>query len=288
MRCGRPRQRTPRSRAAAPARRPPVDGREVAARRVRGLPPRARRARGSSGRRRPSPARTRRSRSAAPSGGSSGARGRRRDAARRPARAAPAGTCPASSADRRRRRRRAARAAAHQQTSAATARGDPHQAGVRRRGPGLLLEPLDHLHLVGVVVEHVRLEDAGRAGDVDLGQPAADHVQADEEVTALAQARPQHADDLGVALVQLGRHRLGADVQVAARVVGRRHAQHRAQELAVARAGCACRPGAPRAGTSAPSSSGGRGWSPARGSRRCWDRPCGRGTRRSRPTRPAA
>ena len=49
----------------------------------------------------------------------------------------------------------------------------------------------------------------------------------------LAQVRRQHVDDRAVAIVQGGRHGAGADVQVAARVVGRGHAQHRAQRLAV-------------------------------------------------------
>src|SRR6185437_16176753 len=79
----------------------------------------------------------------------------------------------------------------HPAAAASTARSartpGARNASSSRRGGELLFEPLDHLHLIGVVVERVRLEDAGRAGDVDLGQPPADHVEADEKVAALAQ-----------------------------------------------------------------------------------------------------
>src|SRR6185503_9807643 len=47
--------------------------------------------------------------------------------------------------------------------------------------------------------EALDLADAGRRGDVDLGEVVADHVDADEEEAALAQLRADSGADLLVA-----------------------------------------------------------------------------------------
>ena len=262
---------------SGPSRRPPSTGANSRPTHRR-TPPPARRARGTSGRRRPRP----------PAGAASAAslpradrrRGRAPTRPARPlARAAPAGTCPASSADRR-RRQRARRGPPRTSRPAWRRRRRSASSGREARGPRLLFQPLDHLHLVAVVVEHVRFEDAGRAGDVDLRQPAADHVQADEEVSsrragaARARARSRCRGRPAWS-PSAWRRRAGCRA--------RRRARARAAPRTGTRrrtAGCACRPAAPRASTSAPSSSGGRAASPARGSRpvlgsplRTWNTP---------------
>ena len=75
--------------------------------------------------------------------------------------------------------------------------------------------------------------DAGRRGDVDLGEPAADHVDADEQQAALAQRRADGRADLALARRQLGVLRRAAAHHVGAKVVGGRHAVHRAGVFAV-------------------------------------------------------
>src|SRR5262245_39783124 len=57
-----------------------------------------------------------------------------------------------------------------------------------RGAPGLDLVP-DHGRHVGAA-EVLDRPDAGRRGDVDLGEVAVDHVDTDEEEPALAQRRP--------------------------------------------------------------------------------------------------
>src|SRR5437868_9902583 len=47
--------------------------------------------------------------------------------------------------------------------------------------------------------------DAGRRGDVDLGEVVADYVDAHENEAALAQVRPEPRADLALARRQLGR-----------------------------------------------------------------------------------
>ena len=75
--------------------------------------------------------------------------------------------------------------------------------------------------------------DAGRRGHVDLGEPAADHVDADEQQPALAQMRPEPRADLALARRQLGFLRRAAAHHVGAQVVRRRHAVDRARIFAV-------------------------------------------------------
>jgi len=72
--------------------------------------------------------------------------------------------------------------------------------------------PVDHLLFkeFGVgdkyvdAVEALELLDAGRRGHVDLGQPVADHVDADEDLAVVAQRRADGGTDFAVALGQLG------------------------------------------------------------------------------------
>src|SRR4051812_24110013 len=63
------------------------------------------------------------------------------------------------------------------------------------RGANLFLDALENPRLVMRAVQRIRLQDAGRAGHVDLGQPAADDVEADQEETVAAQVRGQGIDD---------------------------------------------------------------------------------------------
>src|ERR1044072_7518272 len=64
--------------------------------------------------------------------------------------------------------------------------------------------------------------DAGRRGNIDLGEPAADHVDADEQEPALAQVRPEALTDLALARRQLGFLRRAAAHPGGARI-GRGH-----------------------------------------------------------------
>ena len=75
--------------------------------------------------------------------------------------------------------------------------------------------------------------DAGRRGDVDLGQIAVDHVDADEQKAAPLELRPDRRADLALARGELGFLRRPAAHHVGADVVGRRHAIDRALRLAV-------------------------------------------------------
>src|SRR5262249_37821819 len=75
--------------------------------------------------------------------------------------------------------------------------------------------------------------DAGRRGDVDLGEEAVDHVDADEQQAALAQRRAESCADLTLARIELGRLSNAAPHHVRAQVVRLRHAVDRARELAV-------------------------------------------------------
>src|SRR5581483_1645883 len=82
----------------------------------------------------------------------------------------------------------------------------------------LLLDPIpDHRRYVRST-EILDRADAGRRGDVDLCEIAADHVDADEEQAALAQRRADARANLALARGELGRlggaaaHHIGADV----------------------------------------------------------------------------
>src|SRR3546814_5281850 len=71
-------------------------------------------------------------------------------------------------------------------------------------------------------VEAVDLLEAGRRGDVDLGQMRADHVDADEDQAALLQGRADRLADLALAGRQRRLLRGAADMQVGARLARRR------------------------------------------------------------------
>src|SRR5690606_41103550 len=68
----------------------------------------------------------------------------------------------------------------------------------------------------------VQLADAGRAGDVDLGQPVADHVQADETHAAFTHPRADLGGDPAVAVGQRAALAAAAGGQVAAESVALR------------------------------------------------------------------
>ncbi|PAV69544.1 hypothetical protein WR25_06090 [Diploscapter pachys] len=83
-------------------------------------------------------------------------------------------------------------------------------------------------------VEGLDRDDAGRAGDVDFGQPfAADHVDTDEQQPAALQFRPEHGADLALALRQFGLHRRAADREVRSDFAFAGQAVDRAGDLAV-------------------------------------------------------
>src|SRR5882757_5121699 len=89
--------------------------------------------------------------------------------------------------------------------------------GVAARGDVTRLDAIPDLGLQRHTVEAVDLLQAGRRGDVDLGEPVADHVDADEDHAEPRQFRSDRVADLAVALAELGLHRLAADMHVGAR-----------------------------------------------------------------------
>src|SRR6516162_4491731 len=72
-------------------------------------------------------------------------------------------------------------------------------------------------------VEPRDLLDAGRRGDVDLGQPVADHIDADKDQPLGTQGRPDRRADLAVAGAQRGSLGAGSDMEVGARLTLRGH-----------------------------------------------------------------
>src|SRR5262245_37996774 len=82
-------------------------------------------------------------------------------------------------------------------------------------------------------VEAVDLLDTGRRGDIDLGHIIADHVDADEDETALLELRPNRLADFVLALCKFAFHRLAADMHVGARFARSRNAIDRTRGLAV-------------------------------------------------------
>src|SRR3954469_10731646 len=83
-------------------------------------------------------------------------------------------------------------------------------------------------------VEGVDGDDAGRRGDVDLGQPApADHVDADEQQAARPELRPERGADLALRVGELGLRRRAADREVGAYLAFARNAVDRSRYLAV-------------------------------------------------------
>jgi hypothetical protein len=69
----------------------------------------------------------------------------------------------------------------------------------------------------------VQLADAGRAGDVDLGQPVADHVQSHEQHAAALHLRADLGGDPAVALAERAALADAAGGEVAAELVALRH-----------------------------------------------------------------
>src|SRR6516164_7734353 len=67
-------------------------------------------------------------------------------------------------------------------------------------------------------VEPRDLLNASRRGDIDLGQPIADHVDPDKDETLPAQRRPDRVADLAVALAQFGLYRSRSDMKISARL----------------------------------------------------------------------
>src|SRR5688572_23322881 len=68
---------------------------------------------------------------------------------------------------------------------------------------------------------------AGRAGDVDLGQGVADHVEADQQQAARREDRPDVLRDLAVARGERLGDALAADREVAADLAALRNARER-------------------------------------------------------------
>ena len=71
------------------------------------------------------------------------------------------------------------------------------------------------------------LLEAGRAGDVDLGEAVADDVEADQQQAARRQRRPDRLGDLAVARRERLGHALAADGEVAADLAALRDARQR-------------------------------------------------------------
>src|SRR5262249_11532102 len=95
------------------------------------------------------------------------------------------------------------------------------------------LDAIPDLRLQRHTVEAVDLLQAGGRGDVDLGEPVADHVDADEYNAEPRQLRADRVADLAVALGEFGLHRLAADMHVGARLALGGHAVDDADRLAV-------------------------------------------------------
>ena len=104
------------------------------------------------------------------------------------------------------------------------------RAGISRRSASILSQIAAAISGAAEILDRA---DAGRRGDVDLGEEAVDHVDADEEKPALAQRRPEPGADLALALGEVGRLGHAAAHHVGAQIVRRRHAVDRAGELAV-------------------------------------------------------
>src|SRR3546814_11977726 len=68
----------------------------------------------------------------------------------------------------------------------------------------------------------------------DLGEPVAEHFEADEDESLIAQRRPDRTAEFLLARRQGRLHRLRADMQVRPRLSRRRDAQHRSGRLAAA------------------------------------------------------
>ena len=95
------------------------------------------------------------------------------------------------------------------------------------------LDGIEDARLELGALERVHLLHPRRAGDVDLGQPPPDHVDADEEQPVPPQRRGEALDDPAVVVVQTGARRPPADVEVRADLALGRNAQQRAERLPV-------------------------------------------------------
>src|SRR5258708_38746824 len=95
------------------------------------------------------------------------------------------------------------------------------------------LDSIPDLRFQRDAVETVDLLQAGRRGDVDLGEIVADHVDADEQQAALGELRPDDLAQFPVALAERVLHRHAADMHVRPRLALGRHAVDEAARLAV-------------------------------------------------------
>src|SRR5262249_58117900 len=96
---------------------------------------------------------------------------------------------------------------------------------------GTRLDEVEHLCFQARTVKAIDLLDAGRAGDVHLGDQSPDHVQADEPQPIRPQPRPHAAADLTVAIVERRALDASADVDVPPVLVLTRPTQHPAGRL---------------------------------------------------------
>src|SRR5262245_10081286 len=96
-----------------------------------------------------------------------------------------------------------------------------------------LLDRVPDLGFDLAAIETVDLLDAGRRGDVDLGEIVADHVDAHEDEAAFGESRPDRGTDVAVAPGQFRLHGRAAHVQVGPRVARRRNAGDRTRRFAV-------------------------------------------------------
>src|SRR5258708_13330385 len=95
------------------------------------------------------------------------------------------------------------------------------------------LDSIPDLRFQRDAVETVDLLPAGRRGDVDTGEIAADHVDADEQQAASGELRPDDLAQFPVALAERVLHRHAADMHVRTRFALGRHAVDDADGLAV-------------------------------------------------------
>src|SRR5512147_1542430 len=95
------------------------------------------------------------------------------------------------------------------------------------------LEGVPQLRLKGDAVEAADFLDAGRRGDVDLGEVITDHVDPDEQQAASAQLRSDRLADRQIAWRERPFLRSGADVQIGARLPRLRYPSKRAGGAAV-------------------------------------------------------
>src|SRR5579864_7339533 len=104
-------------------------------------------------------------------------------------------------------------------------RFDPESEALFDRVPNPLFERR--------TVQAVDFLDSGRRGDVDFGEIVADHIDANENQAFRPEGGPDRGANIALATANLGLNRLAADMEIGARLPLRRHAQHRADRLAI-------------------------------------------------------